>query len=89
MATLWEMTIKVSLGKLRLNKPLESIFHHITAIGFYLLPTHTHHFLTLEKLPFHHRDPFDRLLIAQCMAENMKIINNDQIFDLYFDKRFW
>ena len=89
IATLWEMTIKVSLGKLTLTKSLEGIFQHVQDIGFSFLPTQTHHLLNLEKLPFHHRDPFDRLLISQSMVENMKIISIDQVFDLYFENRIW
>lgn len=89
IATLWEMTIKVCLGKLTLTKSLTVIFQHMTDIGFVVLPINTQHLLNLEKLPFYHRDPFDRLLIAQSITENMQIISIDQIFDQYLDCRIW
>jgi len=71
-ATTWEVAIKLSLGKLQLQVPYDSLFPGVlSANGFELLPTDLRHYRELLKLPFHHRDPFDRLLIVQAKCEGM------------------
>lgn len=88
-ASLWEMTIKVSLGKLTLAQPLASIFQHVQQVGFETLPIQPQHLLVLAQLPLHHRDPFDRLLIAQSITEPMPLISADQMLDAYGVSRLW
>lgn len=84
IASLWEIAIKNSLGKLPLNDDFEILFPaQIYINGFDLLPIKTEHLSELVKLPFHHRDPFDRLLAAQTITENFEIISVDAIFDSY------
>ncbi len=90
MSSCWEMAIKSSLGKLRLAKPIEQfVTEQLAENGFTLLSVELRHTAKIEKLPFHHRDPFDRLLIAQAMLEKLVIISADKIFSAYGIKRLW
>lgn len=68
IASLWEMAIKISLGKLEIKHPFEQILTQIYENGFEILPITFEHTLIISKLPFHHRVPFDRLIIAQAMT---------------------
>jgi PIN domain nuclease of toxin-antitoxin system len=79
VASLWEMAIKASLGKLALQKPLDLLVpQEITVLEIKL-----GHLKKLQELPFHHKDPFDRLLIAQAMTENLTIMTDDEQFSKY------
>lgn len=90
VASCWEMAIKSSLGKLRLARPLERFIpEQLSANGFELLNIELRHTTKLEKLPFHHRDPFDRLLIAQAISEKLKIVSADSVFSKYKVKLLW
>lgn len=90
LVSCWEMAIKSSLGKLRLVKPVgRFVTEQLAANGIALLPIELRHAAKTEKLPFHHRDPFDRLLIAQAMAEKMTIVTADQIFATYGAITLW
>jgi PIN domain nuclease of toxin-antitoxin system len=89
MATLWEMAIKMGLGKLHLSRPLSVIIPEIEANGFDLLPIKTEHVLQIEVLPYFHRDPFDRMLIGQALAEDMVLVSNEDVFDQYGVNRLW
>lgn len=89
IATLWEMGIKYSLGKLELNAGLNKIFELIFDSGLLLLPITPDHILTNTNLPFHHRDPFDRLIIAQAKREGFTIISKDQEFEKYDISLMW
>lgn len=88
-ASLWEMTIKVSLGKLELSKSLEEIFTHLNKISIKILPIQPNHLLSLEHLPFHHRDPFDRIIISQCINEQIILISRDSAFHKYEVNCIW
>jgi PIN domain nuclease of toxin-antitoxin system len=78
MASLWEMSIKLSLGKLVLATDwLKLLQDELTVNGIHWLPIDVAHCVALVNLPFHHRDPFDRMLIAQAMTENMAIMSSD------------
>jgi len=84
VASCWEMAIKASLGKLRLAKTVERfVSEQVTANGFTLLNIELRHTAKVEKLPFHHRDPFDRLLIAQAQLEDLPILTADPLFNRY------
>lgn len=84
MASCWEMAIKSSLGKLRFSKPVgHFVSEQLTINGFLLLPIELRHVAKIEKLPPHHRDPFDRLMIAQAVSEKMTIVTADGIFPKY------
>ena len=89
MASIWEMAIKTSLGKLRINYPFKEVFNQIEENGFVTLSIIFDHTLLVSQLEFHHRDPFDRLLIAQAIFENMKIISKDESFHKYQVKMIW
>ncbi len=90
MASLWEMAIKLSIGKLSLGQPFETLIpEQMRLNGIELLQIETAHVMVVAKLPFHHRDPFDRLLIAQAMVEQIPIVSGDPAFDLYRIKRLW
>jgi len=85
IASLWEIAIKTSIGKVTLSKPFEDIFpDQLTNNGIDLLNITTAHVSALTKMPFHHRDPFDRLSIAQAMT-----VSVDAAFDAYAVTRLW
>jgi len=79
MASLWEMAIKISIGKLHLSKPLESFL----PIEIPLFPIQKEHIFKIKSLQFHHKDPFDRLIIAQAIVENLTIVTDDRQFKNY------
>jgi len=82
-ASLWEMTIKISIGKLELMDDLATIEATLLQQGIRILPIQTVHLQRLLSLPFHHRDPFDRLIIAQALVEDMTLVSDDKFFPLY------
>jgi PIN domain nuclease of toxin-antitoxin system len=89
-ATYWEIAIKVSIGKLDLGEPYRGFMHReINRNNFDTLPVNVDHAAVVSSLPFHHRDPFDRLLIAQAIVEQMPIVNGDHTFDAYPIDRLW
>jgi PIN domain nuclease of toxin-antitoxin system len=89
-ASHWEVAIKVSVGKYPLHVPFETfITQGIAGNGFKVLPIEPKHTAVLTTLPFHHRDPFDRLLVGQALAESVPIVSNDQALDAYGIQRLW
>jgi len=89
-ASIWEMAIKISLGRLTLEEPLENfIATHAVGNNIKILEIRSKHLYKIEDLPFHHRDPFDRVIIAQCMLENYFVVGNDKTFDSYPVSRVW
>jgi len=89
IASLWEMSIKISLGKLSIDKDFKYIIQDLTESGINLLPISFDHILMSSALPFHHRDPFDRIIVAQSLCEGMKLLSVDTIFDHYSSDRIW
>lgn len=90
IATLWEIAIKISLNKLELLQPFEIIIPKELADNeFTLLAIKLEYLVELRKLPFYHRDPFDRLLIAQSLSEKLPLISKDDQFDNYGVERTW
>jgi len=90
IASLWEISIKVNLNKLDLPDDFDRFIPHQIAVnGIEILPINLQHLIALTKLPLHHRDPFDRILIAQAIAEDVPIISIDKKFDLYGVNRQW
>lgn len=90
VASLWEIAIKVSIGKLALSAPFDTLIpQQLSVNGFELLRLEIAHAAALINLPFHHRDPFDRLLIAQALVEQMQIVSIDSTFDAYQTSRLW
>jgi PIN domain nuclease of toxin-antitoxin system len=90
IASLWEIAIKVSIGKLEIGMPLtELVNREVYGNAIEMLEIHSHHLDTLAGLPFHHKDPFDRLIIAQGLTENIAIITKDGLFANYPVTLIW
>ncbi|HEU4884012.1 MAG TPA: type II toxin-antitoxin system VapC family toxin [Longimicrobium sp.] len=86
----WEIVIKLGTGKLVLSRPLDDLWlRSIAENEFDVLNVTTDHVLALSPLPLHHRDPFDRLLIAQAIAEDHQIVSADTALDAYPVTRIW
>ena len=82
-ASLWEMTIKMSIGKLKFNYSIADFQKLLIENQFEILPFDFECYEKLSQLPFHHQDPFDRMLIAQALVEGIPILTHDHKFDLY------
>ena len=90
IASCWEVAIKVGLRKLDLGEPSRSFLpREIARNNFELLPVGLDHATMVEELGVHHRDPFDRLLIAQAMVERLSLVSADAVFDQYGVSRLW
>jgi PIN domain nuclease of toxin-antitoxin system len=90
VASLWEMAIKISLDKLRLAQPFDVLLPQQLGLNHIdLLDITVAHAAAVVTLPFHHRDPFDRLLIAQASSEVIPIVGSDVAFDAYPITRLW
>ena len=90
IASIWEMAIKTSLGKLVLAQPLEQLILRETEMNaISVLPVTIPHAAAVTTLPLHHRDPFDRMLIAQGMVEDLPLVSGDAVFDRYPVHRLW
>jgi PIN domain nuclease of toxin-antitoxin system len=89
MASLWEIAIKLSLGKIKLKIPFEKFIELVEDNGFKILSITFEHTLNVSQLEFYHRDPFDRLIIAQGIVEDIPIISADSKFDGYTVNRIW
>ena len=90
IASLWEISIKTSIGKLPLNTSLESIINDfIYADGLKILAIQPKHVLKVMNLPLHHKDPFDRILAAQVLVDGLSFATRDPLFDSYGIQRFW
>jgi PIN domain nuclease of toxin-antitoxin system len=89
-ASYWEIAIKVGIGKLTLNQPYEDFIDAcLNKYCFTILHVEPKQTAALITLPFHHRDPFDRPLVAQSMVEGIPIISNDSALDAYGITRLW
>ena len=90
MATCWETAIKVGLKKLNLGEPATTFLpRELPANNILLLNIELAHATFVETLPPHHKDPFDRLLVAQAIIEKMRIVSADAVFDQYGVTRLW
>lgn len=93
IAALWEISIKNALGKLTIRGSYESVIDDVTDNSIQILPVNFAHTVEQNKLPFHHRDPFDRIIISQAIVENIDFISADAVFDEYLKtksiKRIW
>lgn len=89
MASLWEIGIKTSLNRLELHSDLPVLFDAIEQDGFSVLPIIPSNILSVAKLEFHHQDPFDRIIIAQAITNNLTILTKDRYFQNYPVKVIW
>ncbi|MEK7432152.1 MAG: type II toxin-antitoxin system VapC family toxin [Cyanobacteriota bacterium] len=85
----WEVSIKRSLGKLDISYSTRDLINETKNSGIKIISVEPNHIFSLEELSLHHRDPFDRLIVAQSKAENMLLISKDEIFDKYITSRIW
>jgi len=83
IVSLWEIVVKFSIGKLPLSMPLNDLYNTIELAGFVLIELRKAQHLISAQLPIHHRDPFDRLLIAQAKAEGLHLLTSDPQFSQY------
>lgn len=90
IASLWEIAIKAGLGRLTVSSSFpELVEQHVLGNGMELLPILPTHLEAFTKLPFHHKDPFDRLIIAQAMSEDLPVITRDAAFSSYDITVLW
>lgn len=89
-ASHWEIAIKIALGKYALPESFAQFMEReLASNSMTILPIEISHTSQLTTLPFHHRDPFDRLIIAQALAEELQVVSIDSKFDAYGVKRVW
>ena len=88
-ASVWGLAIKAGLGRLSLPASVAEYVAEKVADGFAVLPVEWTHAAGVEKLPPHHRDPFDRLLVAQALAEDLPIVTNDPALSAYGVQVVW
>lgn len=90
IASIWEIAIKSSLGKLNLGMSIPDLVkEQVVNNGIELLDITIEHLAVVANLPLHHRDPFDRLIIAQAIVEEIPIVGLDRVFDSYPIERIW
>ena len=90
IASCWELAIKLSLGKLRVTQNLDRFIpEQLRLNNFLLLEIWLPHAVRIADLPFHHRDPFDRLLVAQALEDDLTIVSADRVFHQYGVNVLW
>ena len=90
VATTWELTLKALGGRLALPAPpAEHFADHIDEFGYELLPVHQRHVAALQELPAIHRDPFDRMLVAQALVEDLDLVSGDERIRQYPVRTIW
>lgn len=89
IVSLWEIAIKMNIGKLSISFPFEEIFDEIHTLQIGILPITQEDLSNYKNLPLVHRDPFDRMIIAQAISRNQSVISKDSQFDGYSVSRLW
>jgi PIN domain nuclease of toxin-antitoxin system len=89
IASLWEISIKINIGKLQLNRPFEDLPNELQYLNAQILPITYADTELYVGLPLHHRDPFDRILVAQAMNHSLVLISGDEAFNTYPIQRVW
>ena len=89
IASIWEIAIKMSLGKLELQSEFDKITYFLLDNDIEILPIKFEHLQTLLKLEYYHRDPFDRIIISQGIADNLTVLSRDEVFDKYPIELIW
>lgn len=89
VASVWEMQIKIQLGKLKVDLPLSDLIQQQEENGIVILPVHLSHTLEISNLPPHHKDPFDRLLVAQAKVGEMILVSADPAIAQYEVQVMW
>lgn len=88
-ASVWELAVKSSLGRLILPAPVDEYIAEKVQQGLQVLSVEWTHAAAVERLPFHHRDPFDRLIVAQAQSERIRIVTKDRVFAKYGVQVVW
>ena len=83
LTSAWELAIKISNGKLSFEGGVDNFMHQVDNSNFLMLPIERSHIIRIESLPFHHRDPFDRLLVAAALCEGLAIVTADEHIPAY------
>jgi PIN domain nuclease of toxin-antitoxin system len=90
VASLWEITIKVGIGKLAIpNSDIEEVIANLAAFRIRVLPIRSEDLKALQALPPHHKDPFDRIIVAQAQVEGIPIVTTDQRIQQYAVRVLW
>lgn len=89
IASIWEMAIKISIGKLQLNISLEELTTQFQDNGILIIPISLNSVTKLTTLPTIHKDPFDRILVCECLGNNYILVSSDVVFDNYSINRIW
>ena len=89
IATIWEIAIKISLDKIRFEKGFKNFLDLIKDNGSEIIPISFDHAITISTMKFIHRDPFDRLIVAQAMSDKLTIITKDENIGRYDIKTLW
>jgi len=90
VASIWETAIKTSLGKLSFKKPLEELLPEQISLNYFqVLDISMEHALRVASLRMWHRDPFDRMIVAQALTESLPVLSNDEALDAYGVQRLW
>lgn len=89
LVSFWEMAIKLQIGKLKLPESIEDLLVKTQQEHIEIVQLKPQHILTLQTLPLHHRDPFDRILLAQCQSESLTLISKDGQFNAYQIPTIW
>jgi PIN domain nuclease of toxin-antitoxin system len=89
VASLWEMTIKLNIGKLTIGHTIDDIYVLLKQLNIEVLPIAQSDLEQYLTLPLHHRDPFDRLLIAQAISQNLALVSADNAFGAYSIQQLW
>ncbi|WP_293132183.1 type II toxin-antitoxin system VapC family toxin [Microcoleus sp. bin38.metabat.b11b12b14.051] len=89
IASLWEISIKINVGKLQLNRQFEDLPKELQHLNAQILPITFEDTQIYKGLSLHHRDPFDRILVAQTINHSLVLISRDEAFDAYPIQRIW
>jgi len=89
LVSVWELAVKINVGKLKFAGGVAGFLKLIDSNGFQLMNITTGHLLELERLPLHHRDPFDRILVATAISEGMSFVTADKNMSLYLLQCVW
>jgi PIN domain nuclease of toxin-antitoxin system len=89
VASLWEITIKLNIGKLTIGHTIDEIYRLLKQLNIEVLPIEQSDLEQYLTLPLHHRDPFDRLLIAQAIAQELTLVSADNAFGAYSVQQLW
>jgi PIN domain nuclease of toxin-antitoxin system len=89
VASIWEIAIKLNIGKLKIEHTIEDIYTLLAQLKIEILPINRSDLIRYLKLPLHHRDPFDRILIAQAIDQELILVSADESFGAYPVRRLW